>query len=74
MRTRARYDWRACAISVVAGLAVAVPSGLAVTRLIGSGIFLTVVVTLVGTVVTRWVYARVARRGARTIDDETCPM
>ena len=74
MRPRARYDWRACAISVVVGLAMAVASGLAVTRLVGSSLFLTVVVTLVATVVTQWTYARVARRGARSIDDETCPM
>jgi hypothetical protein len=54
-------------------LAAAVPAGLAVTRIIGSTMFLVVVVTLVGTGVSRWAYARVARPGSRPIDDETCP-
>ena len=71
--TRAGYDWRACLISVVVGLAAAIPAGLAVTRLVGSSLFLTLVVTVVGTGVTRWTYARVARRGARPVDDDTCP-
>ena len=60
-------------IALAAGFAVAVPAGLAVTRLIGSTMFLVVVVTLVGTGVSRWTYARVAKRGSRPIDDETCP-
>jgi hypothetical protein len=47
---------------------------LAVTRLVGSTMFLVVVVTLVGTVVSRWTYARAARAGARPIDDGTCPL
>jgi hypothetical protein len=41
----------------------------AVTRL-GSTLVLTVVVTLVGTAVARWAYAKVARPDARPIDDE----
>jgi hypothetical protein len=57
----------------VAGFAVAVPAALAVTRIIGSAMFLVVIVTLVGTGVSRWTYARVAERGSRPIDDETCP-
>jgi ABC-type uncharacterized transport system permease subunit len=70
---RRRYDWTACLIALVAGFAVAVPAGLAVTRLMGSMMFLVVVVTLVGTGVSRWTYARVAKRGSRPIDDESCP-
>jgi hypothetical protein len=69
---RTRYDWRACAIALVAGFAVAVPAALAVTQLIGSAMFLVVIVTLVGTGVSRWTYARVAKRGARPIEDESC--
>jgi hypothetical protein len=65
---RASYDWRACALSLVAAMAAAVPAGLLVTRLVGSTLFLTVVVTLVGTVVARWTYGRVARPGARPMD------
>jgi hypothetical protein len=57
---------------LVAGFAVAVPAGLAVTLIIGSAMFLVVVVTLVGTGVSRWTYARVAKRDARPIDDEDC--
>jgi hypothetical protein len=34
---------------------------------------LTVVVTLVGTGVSRWTYAGVANHGSRPIDDEGCP-
>ena len=70
---RQRYDWTACLISLAVAFAVAVPAGLAVTRIIGSTMLLTVVVTLVGTGVSRWTYARIARRGSRPIDDETCP-
>ena len=69
---RRGYDWTACMIALAAGFAVAVPAGLAVTRLIGSTMFLVVVVTLVGTGVSRGTYARVAKRGSRPIDDETC--
>ena len=68
-RTRKRYDWKACGIALVVGFAVAVPAALAVTHLVGSAMFLVVIVTLVGTGVTRWTYARVARRDSRTIDD-----
>jgi uncharacterized membrane protein len=72
IRERKKYDWTACAISVVVGLGVAVAAGLAVTRLIGSSMFLTVIVTLVGTGVSKWTYTRVARRASRPIEDETC--
>ena len=71
---RRRYDWKACAIALAAAFAVAVPAGLVVTRIIGSTVFLVVVVTLVGTGVSRWTYARVAKRGSRPIDDETCAL
>jgi ABC-type uncharacterized transport system permease subunit len=67
---RAGYDWPACAISVVVGLAAAVLVALVMMRLIDSSLLVTTVVTLVGTVMSRWVYARVARRGARPIEDE----
>ena len=70
---RKRYDWTACLIALVAGFAVAVPAGLAVTRLIGSTMLLVAVITLVGTGVSRWTYARVAKHGSRPIDDESCP-
>jgi len=36
--------------------------------------FLVVIVTLVGTGVSRWTYARVAKPGSRPIDDEACPL
>jgi hypothetical protein len=38
---------------------------------VGSTLLLTVVVTLAGTGVARWTYARVAKRGSRPIDDES---
>ena len=69
---RRRYDWTACLIALTVGFAVAVPAGLAVTRMIGATMLLTVVVTLVGTGVSRGTYARVAKRGSRPIDDEPC--
>ena len=69
--TRRRYDWKACAIALVVGFAVAVPTGLIVTRIVGSTMFLVTVITLVGTGVTRWAYARVAKPGSRPINDET---
>jgi hypothetical protein len=68
---RSRYDWKACAIALVVGFAVAVPAALAVTQIVGSTMFLVVVVTLVGTGVSRWTYARVAKPGSRPIDDQT---
>ena len=71
---RRHYDWRACAIALIAGFAVAVPAALAVTRIIGSAMFLVVVVTLVGTGVSRWTYARIAKHDSRPIEDETCPL
>ena len=66
---RRRYDWKACIVALVAGFAVAVPAGLAVTRLIGSTMLLVAVITLVGTGASRWTYASVAKRGSRPIDD-----
>jgi hypothetical protein len=69
---RSRYDWKACAIALTAGFAVAVPAGLLVTRIVGSTMFLVAVITLVGTGVSRWTYARVAKRGSRPLDDEPC--
>jgi hypothetical protein len=71
MSTRAKYDWRACAIAIVAGLAAAVPIAVLVAHVFGSTLLLTAAVTIVGTVVTQWVYARVSRPGARPIDDES---
>jgi hypothetical protein len=68
---RKRYDWTACLTALVAGFAVAVPAGLAVTRLTGSTMLLVAVITLVGTGVSRWTYARVAKPGSRPIDDES---
>ena len=67
---RKRYDWKACAIALAAAFAAAVPAGLIVTRIVGSAMFLTVVVTLVGTAVSRWTYARVAKSGARPLPDD----
>ena len=67
-RTRKQYDWKACAIALVAGFAVAVPAALAVTHIVGSAMFLVVSVTLVATGVSRWTYAHVAKRDARPID------
>jgi hypothetical protein len=67
---RARYDWRACAIGLVAAFAAAVPAGFLAARLTGSTMLLTVVVTGVGTVVSRWTYVRVARPGARLLPDD----
>ena len=66
---RTRYDYKACIIALVVGFAVAVPAALIVTRLIGSAMFLVVIVTLVGTGVSRWTCARVAKPGSRPIDD-----
>jgi hypothetical protein len=67
---RARYDWRACAISLVAAFAIALPAGFLAARLSGSTMLLTVVVTGVGTAVSRWTYVRVARPGARLLPDD----
>jgi uncharacterized membrane protein (DUF441 family) len=72
---RRRYDWKACAIAIAIGLAVATAAGLAVTLFARSTLLLTAVVTVVGTSVSQWVYARVAARGSRPIDcDENCPL
>jgi hypothetical protein len=46
--TRPLYDWSACLVAMIVGLAVAIPAGLLVTRVVGSSMFLVVVVTLVG--------------------------
>ena len=67
---RQRYDWAACVIALAAGFAVAVPVALATTRIVKSMMFLVPIVTLVGTGVSKWVYARVAKRGSRPIDDQ----
>jgi hypothetical protein len=74
MGIKRRYDWKACAIAVVIGFAAAIPAGLAVTWIASSTLLLTAVVTVIGTTVSRSVYARVAVPGSRPIDDETCPM
>ena len=68
-RTRKRWDWKACAIGLVVGFAVAVPVALGVTYLIGSTMFLVVIVTFVATAVTRWTYAKVAKPDSRPIED-----
>lgn len=61
-------------IALAAGFAVAVPAALVTTRLIGSALFLVTIVTLVGTGVSGWTYARLAKPGSRPIDDDqTCP-
>ena len=66
---RRRYDWTACLIALAIGFAVAVPAALAVTRIVGSTMFLVVVVTLVATGVSRWTYARLAKPGSRPLDE-----
>lgn len=68
--TRAKYDWRACAIAIVVGLAAAVPAALLVAPTADSTLLLTAVVTIVGTVATRWVYARAFRPGARQLEPD----
>jgi hypothetical protein len=60
---RARYDWRACAIGLVAAFAAAVPAGFLAARLTGSTMLLTVVVTGVGTLVSLDLRARRQARG-----------
>jgi hypothetical protein len=54
----------------VAAFAAAVPAGFLAARLTGSTMLLTVVVTGVGTLVSRWTYVRVARPGARLLPDD----
>jgi hypothetical protein len=70
-KARLRYDWSACLVAVIVGLAVAIPAGLLVTRIVDSTLLLTAVVTVVDTGVSRWTYARVAKPGSRPIDDES---
>ena len=65
-----RYDWRACAFALVIAFAVAIPAGLAVASLYDSTLLLTAVVTVVGTTVSRMVYARMAKPGSRPVDDD----
>jgi hypothetical protein len=67
--TRPGYDWTACLIAIVAAFAVAIPLGLLTYRLTGSGGLMSAVFPIVGIAVSRVVYARVARRGARRIED-----
>ena len=74
MAIKKRYDWRACVVAATIGLAAAIPAGLAIAWIANSTLLLTAVVTVVGTTVSRSIYARVARPGSRPIDDETCPM
>ena len=71
---RRGYDWFACLASLVVAFAAAIPAGLLVSRLTNSGGLMVATITIVGTVASRAVYPRVARRGARPIQDETCPM
>jgi hypothetical protein len=66
-----RYDWKACAFALVIAFAVAVPAGLAVASIYESTMLLTAVVTVVGTTVSRLAYARMAKPGARPIDDDS---
>jgi hypothetical protein len=47
-----RYDWRACFIAIVVGLSIATAAGLLATRVAKSTLFLTAVVTVVGTSVS----------------------
>ena len=69
---RTQYDWRACAISLVAGFAVAVRAGLAVMHL-RLGHTRVVIVTLVGTA-SAVDHARVAKTRSRPIEeDDSCP-
>jgi hypothetical protein len=67
-----RYDLKACAVAVVVGLAVALPAGLGVAAVYSSSLLLTAVVTVVGTSVSHWVYARMAKPGSRPIEDDSC--
>jgi hypothetical protein len=58
-------------------LSIATAAGLLVMRVVNSTLFLTAVVTVVGTSASQWIYGRVARKGARPIDgdcDEDCPL
>jgi hypothetical protein len=72
-RIKERYDWRACGIALAAGLGAAIPAALASLWVSSSTLLLTAVVTTVGTSVSHWAYARVAKPGSRRIDDDTCP-
>jgi hypothetical protein len=67
-----RYDWVACGIAAAVALAATVPAALAVTLVADSTLLLSTVATAVGTGVGRWTYARVAKRGSRPIEDESC--
>ena len=69
---RKRFDWVACGIAMVGALAATVPAALMVIRFVDSTLLLTAVVTAVATAVSGWVYARVAKRGSRPIDDTSC--
>ena len=74
---RPGYAWRACFIAILVGLGIATAAGLLAMRLVNSTLFLTAVVTVVGTSVSQWIYRRVARKGARPINsgcDENCSL
>lgn len=71
MRRVKGYDWTACLIGLALGFALAVPAGLLVARMTGSTMLLVAVVTLIGTGVSRWTYARMAKPGSRPLDDGT---
>ena len=66
---RPQYDWTACFVALVAAFAVAIPLGLLTYRLTGSGGLMSAVFPIVGVAVSSIVYARMARRGARRIED-----
>jgi hypothetical protein len=66
---RPGYDWPACLASLVAAFAAGIPLGLVTYRLTDSGGLMSTVITFTGLAVSRIVYARMARRGARQLDD-----
>ena len=66
---RPGYDWAACLVALVAAFAVALPLGLLTYRLTGSGGLMSTAITFLGFAVSRIVYARMAQRGARPIEE-----
>jgi uncharacterized membrane protein len=66
-----RYDWTACLIAVAAGLGTVVPLMVAADRLFASSsALLLAAITGVGIVVSRFVYGRLAKPGARPLSPE----